>query len=424
MQTSNQRKKLISKETKAKLHAIQFILIISLASWGFVAILSVQNAFVDAAGNVYTVDYTVWINATGISPSALGDQDFKAIKLVVSKSLAADQLHSSADEGDRPFVPDALTQINMFQDAMENQQKPGGNRKNFAGVTVDMSNVQFGILESYVNGTTVGENSSEFFANFNKPYGVFSSVIERQLFFDSAENYAGEYCDLNGYTYQNVINATFQESWNPALINYYRSQLIKTDMMLTTAPPSRGNFSASSVHQNWIGAVIAIGIIVFLILTGPQLAQIIGTTVMAIHQATMDAAVTIEDIQAEKEIELDLVNSMDANIALIMELVENGTISLEAGLAAIAQLNAPYQDQLNNRTHNIKNILSDYFGHVENQWDKYATMFSTSWTDWLLPILGLIVAIIILVIIYKVVSRKKEGQPAVAPVTNVFQMPN
>lgn len=369
-----------------------------------------------ASEELYSVDMITYINATGIGVSG-ENNTFSTIRLVVSKTMEPDGIstlyNATEDTGTSPFVAQQGMEFLAFQDLEENQ-KP--HVSTVFGLTVDLRNAQFGMKETYANGTAIAVNSSDFYTNF-KHVEMGVSSVEHTLMFDSPANYAYQYCSDNGYSFNNVINSTFEETYNVAGMNALRTNLVKTDIMLFE--PTDTSLNASSMHEQvldpwtWVAIAIVVVICITAILTAPAWFElgrlaIVGETVR--YQAMVDSIAAIAAINAEKEVQLQLSRDIAAFQATLLELVGNGTITIEEAIALNQAMGYPMIEVLNNRSTNIETLLNDYFSHVENQWDKYGALFKTSWTNWIFPIIVLAIILIGLLVTYRLVKGKKTPE--------------
>lgn len=408
-----------NKSRRSKVASLLWTVLLLSAIFVFVPSIFLQRSFADQS--LYTVTQTTFINATGIGIDAEGQSKQVTIKLQVSQTVKPNGLtvldyNATEDTGDSPFAARVGDEFLAFQ-AIEENQKPAVRQIIGLGttMTLDMRYAQFGIAERYANGTAIGVNSSEYYSHFRHvDMGV--SSVERTLMFDSPDNYAFEYCDANGYFFNNVINSTFEESYNIAGMNALRTNLVKTDMILYE--PSDTSLNESSIHQQSLlaGGLIVVAIICIAaffsspyIVEGVRLVVAGGT---ARYQAIADAIATITAINAEKEAQLQLSRDIAAFQATLLEMVNNETITVEEAIILNNEMGYPMIAALNNRSTNINDLLSGYYSHVENQWDKYGTIFKTSWTNWLYPVIIAALVIIALLIAIKLMSRKKEPASA------------
>lgn len=422
----------LEQETRKKLSATTCILLMLMASFGLMALSGAHNGFVQASETVYEVSQITWINATTISPSnkdLLGSPQYKEIKIVISKSMSADGNVHQSDTGSGGFTPDTQLQSYTWMEMMDRQSPGILGQKMIGAATLDFTNTEFGILESYVNGTQRAVNSSDFFTNFEQITSG-GPAIEKILSFDSPYNYANEYCYVNGYTFNNIINSTYEEVWAPDTLNTMRSRLLKTDIMITEVTPhERGSWVEASGDVkpccDPITAAILIGIAIAVVIcivtpycasAAVECTRLTQAGLTARDQIQADKEVALAAIDAEKEVQLALIAAQAENQRLILEMVNNGTISVEDAIMLSDGLNYPYQQQLNNRTDNIEEILDDYFSHVENQWDKYGTIFASSWSDSLVLILVLCIVVGCMILAIVIIYKKKgqamgQGQP-------------
>lgn len=408
-------KALTWKQVKGALLITLFIV----SAFIFVPTLFLQKAFANTT--IYTVNNIIWINATGISPSSEnGTPTSLELKLEVSQSAnnGGDIIHTTANEGDRGFAPSQRQEWLLFKDMIRSTTTdpsdyytPASNMERYLGFyyannSLNLSSIPGSYFEANLPAISIGAN-----------------VREVTLLFDKPAVYAAAYCAANGYTYQNVINSSYEQIINYNALNTYRSKLVETTMMTLEDTSLTG----SSIHQQgWVGNWL---MLVGMVTTCPTLI-LIGMGVGAIENLPGTIATAPEQAH---ELDPPPANAIENMTITAMELYTrfaeqalaaylNGTIDLATYLAIVDQFGGTLFGALNNSITVLEDLWRDYYNVSERMYDTYADMydnylqsFSASWTDILTMLLILVIVIIVLIIIYKVVSKKTADSAVNAP---------
>lgn len=413
---------------KRKFLALCLISIFLVHLYGTVTTLTIHSAF--ASNDTYSVENVIYFNATVLGKS-------KTIKLVIPDSKEPINIGIKASEyNTSPFIAESLQQTHIMQDYNEYTNQRG--EISFANSILDLTNAQKGVATIY-NNYTMGENLSEFYENFNEVTYYFP-VQEEQLLFNSPANYVAEFCDENGLTLETIVNSTYVETFDVDSLNLFKSQLVKTDFLITENLTSYDDyktmesldaqlsiFGGELVTKPFPWIALLIAVVVSLILTVGTITYCIiecerikALREMALGQIWADSEVTIEAINGETNITISLVEAKATNEALVLEAFTNGSISFEECQSLLLLIGSDYSTLLSERSLNIVNITQDYFAHVEEQWESYnqGLAISTSWTDWLYILIIVLIVGFAIYMVYYFIVRKKGSQ--IQGTTNVF----
>lgn len=408
--TDKPKKPKVKGKHRAK--SILLLSIVTISLFSFVPTAFISASF--AQVTVFAVNNEIWINATGISPSSETGQNFIELKLVVSQQLdTKGEVRITANEGDRAFTPLARDDFLLFKDL----------RRSYTNDPNDIINLApnceryFGFHYNN-NSLNLSSIPNSYFEALLPAVPFGASVQETYLVFNSPASYAEDYCLQNGYTYLNVINASYEKIVNYQALNTYRSRLLQTAMYtLEDTSLSESSIQASGeVHsESFTLAAIGICLAVAALIWGiSYLIDVLTPDPPAppAPPAPLDPP-PANEIENMTKIAIETFGrSAEAALAAFL----NGTISLEAYLAIINALDNAIFGGLNSSIISLEGLWRDYYNVSESMYDTYSGMydnyleaFSATWTDWFLPILIMIIVIIILVIVYKVVSRKQEA---------------
>lgn len=420
MENDKQQPPKQAKTRKQKIKGILMIFLILLSFFSIIPMLFLQTSF--AQTQVYQVTNTIWINATGISPSSLGDEpNFQPIKCVVSQTARRSDggVSSLANEGDRGFSPTVSQEYLMFKDLT--QAYSLSTDPNFPLTT----NAERYVGLQWYNGT-MNLTAMENVRGLLPAAPIGASVQEVALVFDTPAKYAEDYCLANGYTYQNVINSTYEQSININHLNTYRSKFLQSVMYTGEKVGVGASSLDADVHQSIIGiddayyvAMLVLGISIIVGLVVYALTYVAPPELMTVDSPSTDPLVNMTIIAMERF-------SHDSDQAL--QAYINGSLSWDQYIWIINTYFSFYSGLVNATTFTTADLWRDYYNTSEtlyntyaDMYDKYTQTFAASWTDWLTTILILIIIIIVCFIIYKVVARKKGIDAASMPQINVIK---
>lgn len=387
------------------------------SAFSFIPTLFLQRSFADTT--IYTVTNKIWINATGISPSGIGGTEFVQLELEISQAAEHDgTVHITANEGDRMFTPIESQEWLLFKDLTRSLTsdptdyvEPASNMVSYFG---------FPFINGSLNCSPI---ANSYFESRMPATSFGSSIRETFLLFDAPAQYAAAYCTANGYTYQNVINSTYEQIINFNAINSYRSRLLETAMYTIedTSLSVSSSSSNSTVSTEGVGnLLVLVGLCLFsgVIMMAGLMVGIDGTS------ASPPSPPPELDPPPATEIENMTIwafETFGASVQVALEAYLNGTIDFVTYQAIVQQLGKLVFDGLNNSVVTLSDIWRDYYNTTAAMYDTYAKMydnylegFSASWTDWLTLVLIIIVVIIVLVIVYKVISNKVSGSASAA----------
>lgn len=396
------------------------------SSFLFIPTLFLQQSFANTT--IFTVKNKIYINATGISPSANEEPQFVTLELEVSQSANRDGTGSLQiqGEGDTTFTPSEEQEWNLFKDMKRvitsdptDYFEPVANMISYFGFpfingSLNCSPIAGSYLESQMPAVSIG-----------------SMVNDVMLIFESPATYAASYCSANGYTYLNVINATYEQVIDFNAINTYRSRFLESAMYTLTdnstlALESSNSNSTMSTQGFWdtVGTILYI---VGAVVISPVLLTL-GLALNTIPTGSSPAPPSPPpelDPPPANEIENMTIVAIQtfghsADEALTAYL--NGTIDFATYQAIVQQLGEFIFGGLNNSVIVLEDLWRDYYNTSESMYNTYSDMydnyleaFSASWTDWLRLLLIIIVVIIVLVIVYKFISVKVKGPSVVSP---------
>ncbi len=381
-----------------------------------------------AATTIYEVQNVIYINATGVSASATGQEpSYQTLKIVVGKQTDVQgkiqtlDYNETEDTGDTTFTYTSSEQYYMFKD-LTNFDDPYYYVGNIP-ITPEADKY---VGYRFANGTTMLVNASTWKHYF--PIGTIgASVQERTLYFNSPQTYAQAYCSRNGYSYLNVINSTYEEHINYNALNTYRSRFLESRMVILDSESQTLN-SSSNMHQESLSALAIIGVVIFSFFAGGIITNLLHDIFSPDTNYEIGAD---EPPEAPKggeppsdNITLGLINLTQHAIDRFGESVDialaafiNGSISFEQYMAIVDKLGSWYFGAVNATVVNIQEIYNRYYNYSEAAYDKYtkaydsyAASFQASWTDWLTTIIILVIVIVVIVIVYKFITRKGISQ--------------
>lgn len=402
--------------TKKQMKGVLIIALLLVSAFLSIPTLFLQQSFANTT--IYTVNNEIWINATGISPSGDGEPTYLELKLDVSQSADNDgNVHTAANEGDRAFSPSQRQEWLLFKDITRISSE---NPTDYYAMDSNAARY-FGF--QYANNTmNCSSIPGSYFESRLPAVSIGSSVREVTLLFDKPAVYAEAYCLDNGYTFLNVINASYEQVINYNALNTYRSKILETTMMTLEDTSLTGT---GLQQQGWLGDLL---IIVGLVTMCPTLIVMgIGVTALETPQGTTaDPPILLEldppPANAIENMTIVAINRFADFAEQALEAFLNGTIDLATYMAIVDQAGGFIFGALNNSVTVLEDLWRDYYNVSERLYDTYADMydkylqsFSASWTDWLTLMLIIIVVIMVLVIIYKVVSRKTADSAINAP---------
>jgi len=408
---------------KRKILALSIVALLFMHLYGTISIVSFYRAFANT--ETYSVTNTIYFNSTTLGTSRV----FK-IEITETPKEVDTSVPFKADDYEGGFSPDVAKQ-SIKLTGIDERQELSVQNYNFLGKQLNFSNTAFGFATVYINGT-VGVNSSDYYANFERVVKFFPTT-EKLILFDSPLNYVQEYCDKHGLTLDSIINSTYTENIDTGALNLFKSELAKTDYLVTEDLPTYDEVKASNSGLAKYGADL-LGqkpehkfIFLFLGLAAiaitacicvPAITDAIvdckriqATKEMAINQIWADANVSITSINAEKEVQLALTENKAENEQMILDAYINGTISFEECLTLLKLTGNSYDNLLSNRTQNFNEFLENYFSHVEEQWDdyKHGLGIGTSWLNWIYYIVILCVVGFALYIVYALFIKKSNN---------------
>lgn len=395
--------------TRKRMNGMLIVSLLLISTFIFIPTLFLQRSF--ASTTIYTVNNEIWINATGISPSAEGEQQFVELKLDVSQQ--ADQngeIYTSANEGDRGFTPSARQEWLLFKDIL--RETTNDPTDYFTAKSNMVSYFGFQFVNNTLNCSAI---SGSYLESQLPAVSIGAAVREVMLVFDAPATYAAAYCTANGYTYQNVINASYEQVINFNALNSYRSDYLYS-AMYTLEDPTLGATAQDIINQQ----------------NDPvnkyRAAQISGSILFGyLWEPSIEAPQLYEiDPPPANEIENMTIVAMETfghSADLALEAYINGTISLQDYLAIINALGEQIFGALNNTIIQLDDLWREYYNVSESMYNTYSGMydnylqaFSATWTDYLSLFLMIIVVVIVLVIVYKLISKKTgNGGSASAP---------
>jgi hypothetical protein len=292
---------------------------------------------------------------------------------------------------------------------------------------------------TYNNGT-LAVNLTDFYEDFEPTHYVFP-VTEKHILFDSPSNIVNDYCDTNGLVLIDIINSTYTEDISVSTLNTFDSQLIKTDWYITEpidedgVPLSKASPLKDLDLMQYGGELkeIATGVLILIgVIVGMFFAAAAYTIISCMRiQASKELALadmwnslnaTITAINAERDVQIALVESKATNEALILDHYANGSISYEEAMTLLTKIGADYSTLLSNRTQNLNEILDNYFTHIEDQWSNYqnALGISSSWMNWLQILIIAAIALAGIYLVFGVILKKGPKNP-VNPVINIVK---
>ena len=410
------------KNRTSKVLAIALVAMLSIHLYGLLFTVNLHSAF--ATTDTFSIENVTWINITVMTKDP---GTWELVKLTVSESV---ELNSRAASSGATFAPNGSEDRVTIIDINERQEMPVG-QITFAGQPFKVtSDTMFGVLSTFANGTSIAANTSDYYRNFTRIQQAYP-VRERMILFDSPANYAQRFCDERGYVLNNVVNSTYIEYFDVNSLNLFSSHLVKTDYIVTEPINMSALKAATQTAEElakfggdlttqvfpWIamGIIALIALCTWIITPAlVDMCRIRQTAQTAREQIAWDAEVTLEGIQAQREIDVALTGAKAANEQLILDMIANGTLTYDEGAALIAAIGADYSDLLTNRTTNIESILDNYYNHTSEMWGHYnqGLGVGTSWTDYLWPIIIFIIIGFSIYLIYVLINRKgPKGQP-------------
>lgn len=403
-----------------KILGIVLIAMISVHSFGLFSICSLYTAY--ASTNTYSVENVIYFNAT-----ALGHEQTYCIRVSPYTEQEpvpwqkSSSISTKAVQPSGAFVPSQSTK----QRFVTTGEFDSVDSVILEGVTLNLSIAQRAILSYYSNGTML-ENLSEYNSYFT-PKTLYYPAEETTMLFDSPLNYAQQFCDQNALILTNIINSTYDETFDIDNLNVFRSGLIKNAFFITEELPEYDDMAMFRELAQYgsdlrpfpvVGLIIAAAVAViaafFFYYLFDYLKEARRIDALLAAQETVAEYfynATIEAINAEKEVQLALVGTKAQIESQILEAYFNGTISFEECQALIRQVGGDYSNILNNRTQNIQDILSDYYDHMETQFENFANGLgiSTTWGSWLQYILILAGVLFAMYLVYAVINKKSRA---------------
>jgi hypothetical protein len=312
---------------------------------------------------------------------------------------------------------------------------------NYEGFVLNMTNTNKAIMANYKTETMLS-NLSDYQENFNYNHNLEYQTKAKSVFFAEPLYYCEEWCIENSYLMGDILNSTYTDNTDYIALNSGISQLVSSQVIVTSytnyySPEELNRMGLKRMNiwernQNPLEVkekcpwCIVIAIIVIAIMVVPQVItgildsqRIQAYEDMAEKQIWMDGNVTITSINAERDIQIALVNNKGSNINTILSLYGNGSISFEDAQTLIKQVSGSYDESLNVRTMNIKAIGESYYNHTNEMWNQYknAIGITTNWTDYLTTMIYVFVGLIIFYVIY-LIFIKKKGNSGIS--SNVF----
>lgn len=408
-------------ETRTKLLAVGLIALIICQSCATLGILGIQRAYAEAAPGIYTATNVIYINATGLGKAG------SEIKRLEITETAKDALPIKGI-ADRPFAENVSVQFDALQSLYQHQT---GDTIELFGITVNATGVQR-IIGNIFKDAIIPVNMTDWYAMGATQPALAYPTTTKTLFFKAPFDYAEDYCTAHGYVMHNIVNSTYEQTYDMNTLNFYQTQLLKNEMMIINY--TRANDTMSALKQ-YGGALIkspatvalAIGVCVAII--------IIFMCLTIIPQWISDYWDNVgfnDDLNAKYKALALGINATTYLAALAqtnkagartqaMEMYNNNTISWEQLQYLLNQIDVSYNPGINNATVDIAQLIRDYYNATSIDFQKYldAIAFNSSWTSWLWDIIYLIAAIvvayIVIVLVGKFKSTKAPSQSVIIP---------
>jgi len=405
------------KQRILKFKSLILTVMLLIQLFGLVSFIGIRA--VNAQTEYYSMSNVVYGNYTGLGAlDENGTQTFFIERIEIDKNGIITDTHGGKMKSQADFQARGSVRTVEFQSFTEFYDQANNPVAVIADEQISLVGTQFGYFEHYANGSYIGVNSSDFFSNFD--YSKTSAPVEKEIiYFDSPYNYAYEYGQQNGYTLINVVNSTYDENWSPQNLAFLQSQLVQTDYLLCNPIANISGLGGSGeIHQQITGLEIAL--IVAIIVSAVMFFltfEDIGRMALIGHQATLDQQVTLTAINAERDVQLAQTQSVSEKQATILEMVNNGTITIEEAQALLSAIGSSYEF-INNRSTNFDDLVDQYYDHVDDQWSNhYSPLLSqTSWVNYIWLIITLIIIGLVLYAIYRVFgSKSKETKMVVMP---------
>lgn len=371
----------------------------------FSTTLIIQSVF--AQSDTYSIENVIYLNVTAIGVKST---EFEIKKLVIKEPMRDitenTKLSTKAIEGNE-FTPNATNQFLYIKNSVEYETL---QTINFVDSYFDLSKAEMGIVNTYKNGSALGENLSTFYENFQRTPYTYPTVT-KQIIFDSPYHYAVKYCEENDYTLHNIVNSTYNEEYDVSTINTFQSQLLQTTYFIT-----ENVTKVQEMETEFLGLII--GLIILLWFVCPMITDIVCNWMqieakkqIAINQIWADMNVTVAAINGETNITIALVEAKAANEQMILDMYNNGSISFEQAMALLQKVGGDYSALISQRELNIVDITNDYYNHSETMMDKYfnGLGIETSWTDVFMYLIILIAVGFACYAVYALLLRKDKS---------------
>lgn len=427
-----------------KFRAILIASLLILNAYGIIYCSVAQTAFVHAASDTYTVTNIIYINATGMSKAP-----HELIRLEISESTTLDPKPTPPivkGVGNSQFTPD--TDVDTARFITNAYERTSGLETSFefAGNTYIFNNTDATTSYPYLfagqlgNGTLLPVNFSTWTGSgFETPQWSFPAM-EKMLVFDSPLHYAAQYCADHGYVLLNIVNSTYQRTYNMNTLNLFHSELLKENMIVyntNTTPTMSMAMDPLLQHGGGLiepqelatGTAILIGFLVAAILVffvTPVVITWINNeyALNALNAAAeRNAAALADSVAATKAIADSLAGNKAAERAMVLEFFANNTITWEQMQFLLQQIDNSYNPLIDNCTVNIAAMTAAYFNSTVELYGQYTNglMDATSWTSWITPLITLIITLVVAYCVYALVS-KIRGASAPAQTINLTHL--